>query len=197
MTKTQTSFAVCDVVLSFGAALALVLAVCSLPKYASDGWTSSTFEPQLHPWTSSKAPPRSIPNPSFTPGAVWTQVTLADIQQPNYSKSVRNVPESEHRKVFERYGLDYSKHADFEVDHLVPLAWGGSNDVSNLWPQPFEGQWNAHVKDALEVHGLKLIREGKLDLREAQKRIAADWIGLYRELLGDEPREARTEDSEQ
>jgi hypothetical protein len=32
----------------------------------------------------------------------------------------------------------------YELDHLIPLELGGSNDLRNLWPQPFEGEWNAH-----------------------------------------------------
>lgn len=38
-----------------------------------------------------------------------------------------------------------------EVDHLISLELGGANAIENLWPQPFDGKWNAHVKDRLEL----------------------------------------------
>src|ERR1700693_5174447 len=44
-------------------------------------------------------------------------------------------------------------HADYEIDHLIPLCLGGSDDRSNLWAQPrrsIEPTWNAEAKDRLE-----------------------------------------------
>jgi hypothetical protein len=37
-----------------------------------------------------------------------------------------------------RYGLPAGTHPDYEIDHLIPLGLGGSDDSSNLWPQPLE-----------------------------------------------------------
>jgi hypothetical protein len=42
---------------------------------------------------------------------------------------------------------------DYEVDHLLPLEVGGSNDIKNRWPQPTEKlgvPMGAHAKDRLE-----------------------------------------------
>jgi hypothetical protein len=187
------------VFITFAVAIAFVLFVGQLPKeqeFESDGWHSKTLPTTLGalpvpkgalPFTTDAGGFR--PKQELTPGAIFEDATLSKIKAPLYSKSVRNVPESEKKQVFERYGIDYSKHAGFEVDHLVPLSWGGSNAVSNLWPQPYAGEYNAHVKDALEVHGLKLIREGKLDLREAQKQIAADWIAMFKKYVANDPSE--------
>ena len=56
-------------------------------------------------------------------------------------------------EVLLRYGLRAGPHPDYEIDHLIPLCLGGSDDFSNLWPQPrrsIEPKWNAEVKDRLE-----------------------------------------------
>src|SRR5271166_6246395 len=56
-------------------------------------------------------------------------------------------------EVLRRYGLPLGTHPDYEIDHLIPLCLGGSDDPSNLWPQPrrsIEPTWNAEAKDRLE-----------------------------------------------
>ncbi len=129
-----------------------------------------------------------LPNHRLTPGDVMT-TDLEQIREPNYSKSVRNVSESEKVQVALRYRLDPAKLKDCEVDHLIPLSWGGSNAIENLWPEPYAGTWNARVKDRLEVHGLAMIRRGELDLRTSQHEIASDWKGMYRRLISKQPAE--------
>ena len=32
----------------------------------------------------------------------------------------------------------------------MSLELGGANTSDNLWPQPYDGEWNAHDKDRLE-----------------------------------------------
>ena len=56
-------------------------------------------------------------------------------------------------EILRRYGLPPGIHPDYEIDHLVPLCLGGSDDPSNLWPQPrrsIEMTWNTEAKDRLE-----------------------------------------------
>jgi hypothetical protein len=37
--------------------------------------------------------------------------------------------------------------------HLIALELGGApQDVANLWPQPWSGEANAHMQDAVETH---------------------------------------------
>ena len=33
------------------------------------------------------------------------------------------------------YKIESMSRNDFKIDHLIPLCAGGSNDVTNLWPQ--------------------------------------------------------------
>ena len=37
-----------------------------------------------------------------------------------------------------------------EIDHLIPLELGGSNDIANLFPEPGFGTASYRVKDQLE-----------------------------------------------
>jgi hypothetical protein len=56
-------------------------------------------------------------------------------------------------EILTRYGLPPGEHPDYEIDHLIPLCLGGSDDPSNLWPEPrgtIEPKWNAEAKDRLE-----------------------------------------------
>ena len=53
-----------------------------------------------------------------------------------------------------------------EIDHLISLEIGGSNDITNLWPQPFQGTWNAHMKDALENYFHKSMCDGTMSMSQ-------------------------------
>ena len=33
------------------------------------------------------------------------------------------------------YSIGRMNRQDFKIDHYIPLCMGGSNDISNLWPQ--------------------------------------------------------------
>jgi hypothetical protein len=138
-----------------------------------------------------------LPDPKLTPGEVLPDATLEKVKQSGYSATTRDVDEAKKKAVFARYGIPWKRHDEFEVDHLIPASWGGSSNLANLWPQTFSGEWNAHVKDALEVHGLKMIRDGTWPLKGSQESIARDWIALYRKTFGDKPKEAMIRDEEQ
>lgn len=79
------------------------------------------------------------------------------------------------------YRMGPRKGVCCEVDHLIPLELGGSNRISNLWPERLDGEWNAHEKDELEGRLHRLVCAGKVDLETAQRAIATDWIAAYKE----------------
>src|SRR5438477_344466 len=49
-----------------------------------------------------------------------------------------------------------SNGRSFEIDHLIPLELGGSNELANLRPQPYRRRPAAREKDLLENHSLSL-----------------------------------------
>lgn len=85
------------------------------------------------------------------------------------------------RQVFEAYGVDYRRAAEYELDFLITPELGGAPDPRNLWPQPYRaGVWNAYVKDELERELQHLVCRGALDLATAQQELAHDWIAAYK-----------------
>jgi len=77
--------------------------------------------------------------------------------------------------------MDGAPPKDFEVDFLITPELGGSNDIHNLWPEPYYSTvWNARVKDELEDRLHEMVCNGELDLGTAQRDISTDWIVAYK-----------------
>lgn len=122
-----------------------------------------------------------LPDPVLTPGRT-IQVPLEILCQTHYTETVRHVTTAEERLVFKRYNIDIDpkKHGEFEIDHLISLELGGSNDVENLWPQSYNTQpWNARIKDVLETALKRLVCSRKIPLEQAQSEISHNWIEAY------------------
>lgn len=123
------------------------------------------------------------PNPTLTPGAVLTQ-DLKVLCVPGYTSTVRHVTNKIKRQVFKSYGLQNAKTNEYEVDHLVSLQLGGSNDIKNLWPQSYlTVPLNAKKKDGLENRLHSLMCKGKISAEEVQKLIATDWTVAYNKYM--------------
>lgn len=121
-----------------------------------------------------------MPNRRLTPGATRA-VRTADVCVDEYHNEARLVPASIRREVFTEYGMAGAQPKDYELDYLITPELGGSDDIRNLWPEPYSSTaWNARVKDALEDRLHELVCEGKLDLPTAQHDIATDWISAYK-----------------
>src|SRR5271165_5272884 len=128
-----------------------------------------------------------LPDPDLTPGNTF-DVTAQDLCVISYSKKVRNVPAEMKREVYEEYGITSHEPGNYEVDHLIPLELGGSNSIKNLWPESHRtSPWNAQVKDRLESKLHELVCSGQLDLKTAQRAIAADWIEAYKMYVSPNP----------
>jgi hypothetical protein len=66
-----------------------------------------------------------------------------------------------------------------EVDHLISLEIGGSNDIKNLWPEPYYPRPGAREKDKLENWLRKQVCSGTMSLEQAQQIISRDWYAGY------------------
>jgi hypothetical protein len=126
-----------------------------------------------------------VPDRRLTPGAVLT-ASAATVCVVGYASSVRDVPSALSEEAYRRYGVVHVPYAH-EVDHLVSLELGGSNAITNLWPEPYAGRWGARTKDALENRLHSLVCAGELKLRMAQHQEARDWVGAYRRYVGSAP----------
>jgi hypothetical protein len=82
---------------------------------------------------------------------VFSDVTATQICVPGYAKSVRDVSVSEKTQVYAGYGLAYPQAPGaYEVDHLISLELGGSNDIANLWPEAAQPPPGFRQKDGFE-----------------------------------------------
>jgi hypothetical protein len=117
------------------------------------------------------------PDPALTPGATFNDVTADQVCAAGYSASVRDVTAADRAQVYEEYGLVDAPGAD-EVDHFVPLELGGSNDITNLWPEPYTAP-GADEKDRVENYLHGQVCSGVRSLSVAQQMIMADWYAVY------------------
>jgi hypothetical protein len=121
----------------------------------------------------------SMPDSRLTPGAAVLTTRMMVCAQANTKN--KTVPAALQRKVFEEYGIAGAEPRAYEVDYLVTPALGGADDIRNLWPHSYSATvWNAQVKDALEDRLREMVCEGSLDLTEAQRAIAVNWIAAYK-----------------
>jgi hypothetical protein len=122
------------------------------------------------------------PRPRLTPGARFA-VTARQVCVRGYASGVRNVPTSEKDAVYARYGVAHVPYKH-EVDHLISLELGGSNAITNLWPEPYAGKWGARTKDVLENKLHSLVCSRKLRLVSAQHQEATNWVLAYKRYIG-------------
>jgi hypothetical protein len=98
------------------------------------------------------------------------------------------VPESVKFAVERAYGLQPGHYGSrLEIDHIVSLELGGSNDIANLFPERLDAQPGYRVKDRLENRLHAMVCAGSIGLGAAQRSIAANWQGLYERILGAGP----------
>jgi hypothetical protein len=121
---------------------------------------------------------QTLPDLACSPGAVLTTDTKV-ICVSGYTATVRNVSEATKKKVFKEYGIPYTEHSNYEVDHIISLELGGSNDISNLYPESYTIKNNARVKDKFENYLHAQACNGKMDIKEAQRQISSDWFYYY------------------
>src|SRR5438105_1643878 len=65
-----------------------------------------------------------LPSKVLTPGAIIASASKAAVCVVGYTKTVRNVPMSRRLAVFASYGIPYSQHSHYELDHLISLELG-------------------------------------------------------------------------
>jgi len=130
---------------------------------------------------------QGLPNPQITPGAIDPAVTPQNLQSTvcvkGYTATVRpdkRVTNRLKREQIRQYRYDDTNPRNYEQDHLIPLSIGGNpSDPRNMWPQPRDGAWGADEKNDLEFIAYRLVCNGQLNLKEAQRRIATNWIEAY------------------
>ncbi len=115
-----------------------------------------------------------------SPGAIFAEATPKQICVPGYTKTVRNVSTKLRKQVYAEYGVPYPQpRGAYEVDHLIPLATGGSNDIANLFLEAADPTPGFHEKDVVEIFLQQEVCAGRVMLPIAQRQIANDWLAVY------------------
>jgi len=172
------------------ALVAVLLSGCGQPASSASRPTpgaTNFSSPHPSPHTTSRPHPAGVPAadmpaPGLTPGIVL-HVTVAQVCVTGYAGGVRNVTESEKEAVYARNGVAHVPY-QHEVDHLISLDIGGSNDIRNLWPEPYAGRWGARTKDVLENTLHDLVCSRRLSLESAQQQEATNWVAAYLRYVG-------------
>jgi hypothetical protein len=97
---------------------------------------------------------------------------------------VRDVTEEEKNQVYAEYGITSHRTGEYEVDHLVSLELGGSNDIANLWPEAASPRPGFHEKDQVENFLHDQVCSGAMPLTQAQEQIATNWLAVYEKMPG-------------
>jgi hypothetical protein len=120
-----------------------------------------------------------VPNLRLTPGAVLLS-NERDVCGAATPGKARFIPAAMGQKVFAEYGIRSPQPRAYELDYLIAPELGGSDDIRNVWPQPYStAVWNSHVKDALEDRLHELVCSDQISLATAQHDIAANWVAAY------------------
>lgn len=121
----------------------------------------------------------ALPVASLTPGAT-IDIDVRDVCDET-PRPPQTISTAVRRTVLHGYGMESVPEDQYELDYLITPQLGGAPDARNLWPQRYQARvWNAGVKDQLEDLLPRLVCEGRVDLRTAQRDIAADWVAAYR-----------------
>lgn len=82
-----------------------------------------------------------VPDAVKTPGA-YCRPSDNEFVERRYKERIpychRFVPPAVVETIYRSYHIPEKKWGDYTIDHLIPLALGGSNLRENLWPEPKE-----------------------------------------------------------
>ena len=109
------------------------------------------------------------PELSITPGKLCDQPTATRYPE-KIAYCSRDVTYETKEILMNEYDQKFNYHimtmarTDFKIDHLIPLCAGGSNDITNLWPQH---KSIYEITDPLEPIICLKMAQGKLKQKDA------------------------------
>jgi hypothetical protein len=119
-----------------------------------------------------------LPSNYHTPGAT-VKADMAKVCSGDLAAAAKPVSKWQRDEALTRYGR---RPEDFtgDLDHLIPLSLGGSNDPDNLWPQPVQREFGPEAKGKLEATLREMVcTEKTMTLKQAQEVIKKDWVKAY------------------
>jgi hypothetical protein len=132
-----------------------------------------------------------MPDPHCTPGSIRDDIDTEhlsnNICKPYWSQD-RQPPSTETEtaktKLMMAYGVPAQRRSVVELDHFIPRSLGGSNDITNLWPQisDIPGAGYHNKKDGVESRIHDAVCVGRVTLIDAQMAIHNNWRTAERQL---------------
>ena len=124
-----------------------------------------------------------LPSSFQTPGNK-SKANEAQICAADFEASVKPMAKWQHDQALERYG---KRPEDFtgDLDHLIPIALGGTNDPENLWPLPPNKDMGPGEKKALDLKLHQMVCDKTIKLKDAQDAIKKDWVKAYNQYVKD------------
>ena len=123
-----------------------------------------------------------LPNNYYTPGKA-EKVDVKQLCAANVEASAKPIADWQKNSVLEHYGLRPESFSG-ELEHLVPVSLGGTNDPDNLYPFHAQGEYTLEAKQRLAVKLHELVCDGKISLKQAQDVFKKDWTKGYKQYLG-------------
>ena len=118
-----------------------------------------------------------LPDSRKTPGDTATS-KMAQVCAPDFAASFKPVPGWARNRALEGYGIRPETFSS-ELDHVVPLLLGGSNNPDNLYPFHPNGAFTLDAKQTLAAKLRDLVCSGNMSLKEAQNAFRKDWTKEY------------------
>ena len=122
-----------------------------------------------------------LPNNFHTPG----KADKVDVKQLCAAGDASGKPVADWQKneALTRYGVRPETFSG-DLEHLVPVALGGTNDPDNLYPFHAQGEYTLEAKQRLAAKLRELVCDGKISLKQAQDVFKKDWTKGYKQYLG-------------
>ena len=122
-----------------------------------------------------------LPNSFQTPGAK-SKANEAQVCAADFEASVKPMAKWQHDQALERYG---KRPEDFtgELDHLIPLSLGGTNELDNIWPLPPNKDMGPEQKKELDAKLHSMVCDKSITLKAAQEAIKKDWVKAYQQYV--------------
>jgi hypothetical protein len=89
------------------------------------------------------------------------------------------VSPADQQAIFDEYHIPAANTKHYGLDFLVPLQLGGANARANMWPVSTSHGVGFHEKEVLNIRLHELVCRRDLQLDQAQKAVAADWVKLW------------------
>lgn len=118
----------------------------------------------------------AYPNPTLTPGVLALTDSAAVCQLPAQAAALAPAVQE---SVFVRYGLPFHDAKRFKVEGRYPRELGGSDSLSNLWPEPALPTPGFHEHEQAVAWLRREVCTGRYPLADAQRVMFKDWAEAY------------------